>query len=164
MTRTVYCVVNTEERAKEVIETLKRSGLPNDSISVLLSDKRQLKNPVHEHSKTVPEGASSGAGTGALVGGALGGLAGFAALAVPGIGPILIAGPIAMAIGGAAVGTALGQLLGGMTEIPEEEVQQFAGKIKEGNIVILVQSSHPKELDKARRIFEEVSAKDTTPR
>jgi hypothetical protein len=162
MFKGAYCIVATEHQAEAVVEQLKNSGFSNQNISVLFPEKHETRDSTHRQDNKGPEGAAVGAGTGALLGGALGWLLGISTLAIPGVGPLIAAGPIVAAIGGAAIGTTLGGLLGGIIGlgIPEEEARRYEGKIREGNIMILVHSSRPEEIQKARRIFEAAGAQD----
>ncbi len=87
-----------------------------------------------------PEGAATGATAGGLLGGALGWLAGIGALAIPGVGPFVAAGPIMAALGGAAVGATAGGITGTLVGlgIPELEAKQYDEKIRGGNITDVV--------------------------
>jgi len=102
----VICIVASVTQAESIVDQLKAAGFSNNDISVLLPDKTGTRDFAHEKRTKAPEGATTGAGTGALLGGALGWLVGIGALAIPGIGPFVAAGPIAAALSGAAVGGA----------------------------------------------------------
>src|SRR5258705_11040171 len=116
----------------------------------------------HENATKAPEGAAAGAGTGVVLGGALGWLAGIGALAIPGVGPLIAAGPIMAALSGAAVGGAVGGITGALVGmgIPEYEAKRYEGKIKGGNILISVHSDNRDETKKAKEIFEQAGAKE----
>ena len=88
----------------------------------------------------LPEGATTGAGTGALLGGGLGWLVGIGALAIPGLGPFIAAGPIMAALAGAGVGGAVGGLTGALVGmgIPEYEAKRYEGRVKDGGILVSV--------------------------
>src|SRR5579871_3546549 len=94
--------------AKAGVDALKEAGFRSTDISALLPENDGTKDFAHEKHTKAPEGAATGAGTGAVVGGTLGWLAGIGALAVPGIGPLLAAGPIVAALAGVGVGGAIG--------------------------------------------------------
>src|SRR5262245_19852574 len=83
---------------ERAIEALKDAGYRNTDISVLFPQNSGTKDFAHEKNTKAPEGATTGAGTGAVVGGTLGWLAGIGALAIPGIGPYIAAGPIVAAL------------------------------------------------------------------
>src|SRR5664279_3536592 len=112
MNTSVFCTTKTVEQAENIVEELKGSGFLNDDISALLPDKRGTKDFAHEHNTKAPEGATTGGIAGLGVGAAVGWLAGIGALAIPGVGPFIAAGPIMAALGGAAVGTATGGVIG----------------------------------------------------
>ncbi|HEY5870519.1 MAG TPA: DUF1269 domain-containing protein, partial [Candidatus Tectomicrobia bacterium] len=89
-------------------------------------------------------------------------LVGIGALAIPGLGPFIAAGPIMAALSGAAAGAALGGLAGALIGlgIPEYEAKRYEGKIKEGNVLISVHTENSTERDRARNILEEAGAED----
>lgn len=162
MSQAVFCIARTEAQAISIVNRLKTAGFSNNDISVLLPDKTGTKDFAHEQHTKAPEGAAAGAGTGGLLGGAIGWLAGIGALAIPGLGPFIAAGPIMAALSGAAAGAALGGLAGmliGMG-IPEYEAKRYEGKIKEGNILISVHTDNNTERARARQIFDEAGAED----
>src|SRR5206468_4762230 len=100
------------------------------------------KDFAHEKHTKAPEGATTGAGTGAVVGGALGWLAGIGALAIPGLGPFIAAGPIMAALAGAGVGGTVGGVTGALIGlgIPEYEAKRYEGRITKGGILLSVHS------------------------
>src|SRR5450432_1252317 len=114
MKASVYCTAKTLAQAESIIDNLKAAGFSKNDISALLPDKRGTKDFAHEHNTKAPEGAATGAGTGGVLGGALGWLAGIGALAIPGAGPLIAAGPIMAAMAGVGVGGALGGITGGL--------------------------------------------------
>ena len=109
-----------------------------------------------------PRGAITGAGTGGVLGGALGWVVGIGALAIPGVGPFIAAGPIMAALGGAAIGATAGGIAGGLIGmgIPELEAKRYEGKVKAGNILISVHTDDSDEIDRAKEIFETAGAED----
>ena len=109
----VFCIAKTESQADNIVAELKRTGFSNNDISALFPDKRGTRDFAHEKNTKAPEGASAGAGAGGLLGGTLGWLAGIGALAIPGVGPLIAAGPIMAMLGGAAVGATVGGLTRG---------------------------------------------------
>ena len=162
MASAVYCIVSRYETALNAVARLKSAGFSNDDISVLLPDKAGTRDFAHEQHTKAPEGAAAGAGTGGILGGALGWLAGIGAIAIPGVGPFIAAGPIMAALGGAAVGAAAGGIAGALIGlgIPEFEAKRYEGKIRDGNILISVHSENADERKKAKDIFEAVGATD----
>lgn len=131
-------------------------------ISVLFPDKSGTRDFALEKGTKAPEGAVTGVSTGAVLGGALGWLAGIGALAIPGVGPFVAAGPIAAALSGAAVGGAVGGITGSLIGmgIPEFEAKRYEGKVKEGGVLLSVHTDSSQEVKRAKQIFEESGAED----
>src|ERR687884_393924 len=162
MAKAVFCIAHTEAAAIRIVEQLKAAGFSHTDISVLFPDTASTRDFAHEQHTKAPEGAATGAGTGGLLGGALGWLAGIGALAIPGLGPFIAAGPIMAALSGAAAGAALGGVTGALIGwgIPEYEAKRYEWKIREGNMLISVHTDDSTERDRAKRIFEEAGAED----
>lgn len=162
MNASVYCTTKTVDQAENIVLELKQAGFTSDDISALLPDKRGTKDFAHEHNTKAPEGATTGGVAGLGVGAALGWLAGIGALAIPGVGPFIAAGPIMAALGGAAVGTAAGGIIGGLVGlgIPEFEAKRYDAKIREGNILISVHTEDGKQKEVAKDIFKRNHADD----
>ncbi|WP_211745822.1 general stress protein [Paenibacillus sp. Marseille-Q4541] len=136
----VVGVFETEQEASRAIEQLQARGYRNNEISVITRSKDDMKAIESETGTKAPEGVAAGAATGGVLGGLAGLFAGIGALAIPGIGPILAAGPIAATLTGAAVGAGAGGLVGGLVGlgIPEHEAQEYEKNVDEGNILVLV--------------------------
>ena len=162
MSKAVFCIATSETQASQIVGRLKDSGFSNSEISILFPDKRGGKDLGHEKHTKAPEGAAVGAGSGALLGGALGWLAGIGALAIPGVGPFIAAGPIMAALGGAAVVGTAGGVTGALVGLgaPEYESKQFEGKLREGNILLSVHSENSDRLARAKQIFKDLNAQD----
>jgi hypothetical protein len=162
MAQAAFCLAKTELQALGIVEQLKVAGFSANDISVLFPDKTGTRDFAHEQHTKAPEGAATGAGTGGVLGGALGWLVGIGALAIPGLGPFIAAGPIMAALGGAAAGAALGGVTGALIGlgIPEYEAKRYEGKIQEGNVLISVHTENRDERARAKRIFEEAGAED----
>jgi len=162
MYKSVICLSDNEFQTNMIVEKLKGAGFSNNDISVLFPDKSGTKDFAHEQHTKAPEGAATGAGTGGVLGGALGWLVGIGALAIPGVGPFIAAGPIMAALAGAGVGAAVGGLTGALVGmgIPEYEAKRYEGKIKEGRILISVHSEDSDEVKRAKEIFERYGAHD----
>ena len=122
------------------------------------------KDFAHEKNTKAPEGAATGAGTGAVVGGTLGWLAGIGALAIPGVGPLIAAGPIVAALAGAGVGGTVGGLAGALVGmgIPEYEAKRYEGRVKEGGILLSVHCDSSDWTKKAKEILERTGADDVS--
>lgn len=162
MAKAVFCITRTEAQAVAIVDQLKAAGFSNNDVSVLLPDKSGTRDFAHEQHTKAPEGAATGAGTGGVLGGALGWLVGIGALAIPGLGPFIAAGPIMAALSGAAAGAALGGVTGALIGlgIPEYEAKQYEGKIQAGNILISVHTEDSTERARAKSIFERAGAED----
>jgi hypothetical protein len=162
MAKAVFCIASSILQAEQIVENLKMAGFSNNDISVLFPDTEGTKDFAHEKSTKAPEGAATGAGTGGVLGGVLGWLAGIGAIAIPGIGPFVAAGPIMALLGGAAVGAAVGGISGALIGmgIPEYEAKRYESKLKEGKILISVHSDNSDETDRAKEIFTNAGAED----
>lgn len=130
MKKAVMCIVGTSEKVELVVNRLHRAGFTTNDISVLFPDKTGTRDFAHEHSTKAPEGAIGGAGMGGVVGGTLGLLAGIGALAIPGLGPFIAAGPIMAALSGVGVGATVGGIAGALVGmgIPEIEAKRYEGR------------------------------------
>lgn len=162
MAHAVYCTLKSEAQASSVVNSLKTAGFTADDISVLMSNKSGTKDFAVDNQTKAPEGAATGAGTGMALGGALGWLTGIGALAIPGLGPFIAAGPIMAALSGAALGGALGGVTGALIGmgIPEYEAKRYEGKLKGGHALVSVHSENSAETARAKAIFEAAKAED----
>jgi len=160
--KSVFCISTSRQQADQIVGQLKSANFSNNDISVLFPDKGTTRDFAHEKHTKAPEGVATGAGAGGVVGGALGWVAGIGALAIPGVGPFIAAGPIIAALSGAAVGAAVGGIAGGLIGlgIPEIEAKRYEGKIKEGNILISVHTENSEEITQAKDIFAKAGAQD----
>jgi hypothetical protein len=160
--KSVFCIATSRNQAEQIIDRLKGVNFSHNDISVLFPDKETNRDFAHEKNTKAPEGAVTGAGTGGALGGALGWLVGIGALAIPGVGPFIAAGPIMAALGGAAIGAAAGGVAGGLIGmgIPELEAKRYEGKLKEGNMLISVHTENSDEISRAKDIFKALGAQD----
>jgi hypothetical protein len=160
--RAVMCIVQTRPQAEAIVTELQRAGFSNDDISVLLPDKRGTKDFAHEHHTKAPEGAVAGVGAGGLLGGTLGLLAGIGAIAIPGVGPLIAAGPVLAALSGAAAGATVGGIAGTLVGlgIPEIEAKRYEGKIVGGNILMSVHVETNEQKKRAEATFKAARAED----
>jgi hypothetical protein len=162
MKKAVMCIVQNQSQAEGIVGQLQSAGFSSNDISVLLPNKQGTKDFAHEHSTKAPEGAIAGAGAGGALGGTLGLLAGIGALAIPGLGPFIAAGPLLAALSGAAAGATVGGVTGALIGmgIPEIEAKRYEGKIKGGNILISVHTETSDQVKDAERIFKTAQAED----
>lgn len=162
MSKSVFCIATTYGQADRIVSRLQSAGFALSEISVLAPNTHGTHDVGHEKATKAPEAASIGAASGGLLGGTLGLLAGIGALAIPGLGPLIAAGPIMATLAGAGVGAATGGVTGGLVGlgIPEIEAKVYEGKLREGNYLISVHANDGDEADRAEKIFKENDAKD----
>jgi len=163
MKKSIFCLAPSATAADRILRHLKEAGFTADDISILFPDTSTSRDFALDAGTKAPEGASMGAGAGALLGGVLGWVAGIGALAIPGVGPLIAAGPIMAALSGAAVGGALGGITGVLVGlgIPEIEARRYEGKIREGdNVLVAVHVESGAEVERARAVFTEAHATD----
>jgi len=147
--KAVICIVKSEEQATDIVDDLKTAGFSNSDISALFPDKKGTRDFAHEQATKAPEGAAPGASAGGLLGGTLGWLAGIGTLAIPGVGPLIAAGPILALLNGAAVGAATGGLTGALVGygIPEEHARLYEEDIKNGRAVMGVRPRNDEDAE-----------------
>ena len=129
---------------------------------MLLPDSKSSRDFAHEKNTKAPEGTATGATAGGMVGGTLGLLAGIGALAIPGIGPFIAAGPIMGALAGLGVGGTVGGLIGALVGmgIPEYEAHRYEGRVKEGGVLLSVHCDSSEEVDRAKDLLKQTGAED----
>jgi hypothetical protein len=162
MKQSVIGIVHTRVEAETLVDCLKAARFLDNDISVLLPDKDGTQDFAHDNSTKAPEGAIAGVSTGGVVGGVLGILAGVGALAIPGIGPLIAAGPVLAGLSGAAVGATLGGVAGALVGmgIPEYEAKLYEGKVRDGNILIAAHCETNEQLKVAEDLFKHNKATD----
>jgi hypothetical protein len=158
----VFGIYPDQLTAEDAVDSLKDVGFRSTDISVLFPDNQGTKDFAHEKHTKAPEGAVTGGGSGAVIGGALGWLAGIGALAIPGAGPFIAAGPLMGMLGGIGVGTAIGGLTGALIGlgIPEYEARRYEGRIRRGGILLSVHCDDPDWAKRARNILHQTGAED----
>ncbi|PWT96157.1 MAG: hypothetical protein C5B53_10145 [Candidatus Melainabacteria bacterium] len=162
MKQAVICIVHTEEQADRIVEALRAAQFNADDVSMLLPNKNMSRDLGHETHSKGPEGVTTGVSVGAVLGGALGWLAGIGALAVPGLGPFIAAGPIMALLSGAAVGGSVGGVVGALVGLglPEYEAKQYEGKLRDGNILLSVHTEDSQSAKRVEDIFKDNGATD----
>ena len=160
--KSVYAIATSESQASRIVDTLLAAGFTTNDVSALFSDKDSTHEFSHEKHTKAPEGAVTGAVSGGVLGGGLGLLAGLGALAIPGVGPLIAAGPLLAALSGAAAGATVGGIAGGLIGmgIPEIEAKRYENRVAEGNILISVHAKSSEEVDRAKKILEDAGAED----
>ena len=160
----VFGIYRNRLEVEQAVDALRAEGFRSTDISVLFPENEGTKNFAHEKATKAPEGTAAGAGTGAVVGGTLGWLAGIGALAIPGLGPLIAAGPIVAALTGVGVGGAIGGISGALIGmgIPEYEAKRYEGRVKEGGLLLSVHSDNSDWTRKAKDILERTGADDVS--
>jgi len=160
----VFCIAKSHSQAEQIVDRLQAASFPTSEISILLPDTEGKHDIGHVKATKAPEGATTGAATGGVTGGVIGLLAGIGALAIPGVGPFIAAGPIMAALSGAAIGGATGGVVGGLIGlgIPEIEAKRYEEKLKTGNYLVAVHTHNSDEEKRAKEIFKNAGADDIT--
>jgi hypothetical protein len=160
--KAVFGIYKSSIQAEHAVDRLIAAGFANNDISVLLPDTQSSKEFAHEKSTKAPEGTTAGVTTGGVVGGVLGLLAGIGALAIPGLGPFIAAGPIMGALAGLGVGGAVGGLIGALVGmgIPEYEAKRYQGRLKEGGVLLSVHCDTSDEVARAKNLLKQTGAED----
>jgi hypothetical protein len=158
----VFGIYRTADEAERGVEVLISAGFANGDISVLLPDKRSTRDFAHEKATKAPEGTTTGATAGGVIGGTLGVLAGVGALAIPGIGPFIAAGPIMAGLAGLGVGGAVGGIVGALVGmgIPEYEAKRYEGQVKDGGSLLSVHCETSEEVTRAKNLLRGTGARD----
>jgi len=158
----VFGIYRDRRHAEQAVDALRAAGFRNSDVSVLLPDNVGTKHFAHEKNTKAPEGATTGAASGGVLGGALGWLAGIGALAIPGVGPFIAAGPIMGALAGAGVGGAVGGLVGALVGmgIPEYEAKRYEGRVRDGGVLLSVHADNSDWVKRAKDILRDTGADD----
>jgi hypothetical protein len=158
----VFGIYPDQLTAEDAVDTLKDADFRNTDISVLFPDNQGTKDFAHEKHTKAPEAAVTGGSSGAVIGGALGWLAGIGALAIPGAGLFIAAGPLMGMLGGIGVGSAIGGVTGALIGlgIPEYEAKRYEGRIKRGSILLSVHCDDPDWARRAKNILSQTGAED----
>jgi len=157
-----FGIYKTADLAETAVDRLLDGGFKSDDISVLLPDNQSSRDFAHEKNTKAPEGTAAGVTAGGAIGGTLGLLAGIGALAIPGIGPFIAAGPIMAALAGLGVGGAVGGLIGALVGlgIPEYEAKRYEGRVKAGGVPLSAHCGTPGQIARAKEILRETGAED----
>jgi hypothetical protein len=148
--------------AEQCVNALLSAGFRNDDISVLAPDQETTRQLATEKNTKTPEGATAGATTGGVIGGTIGLLAGIGALAIPGVGPLIAAGPIMGALAGLGAGAATGGIIGALVGLgmPEYEAKRYEGRVKNGGVLVSVHCDNSEWVDRAKDVLERNGAED----
>lgn len=158
----VFGIYPSPDQAERAVDTLIAAGFASSDISVLLPDTRSTKEFAHTKQTKAPEGTAAGVTTGGVIGGTLGVLAGVGALAIPGIGPFIAAGPIMAGLAGLGVGGAVGGLVGALVGmgIPEYEAKRYEGRVKGGGTLLSAHCDTSDQVSRAKDLLKSTGAED----
>src|SRR4051812_16277049 len=160
--RAVFGIYASPENAERAVNALVADGFLSQDVSVLMPDTESTRAFAHRKETKAPEGATAGATAGGIVGGTLGVLVALGALAIPGVGPLIAAGPLVAALAGVGAGGAVGGLLGALigAGIPEYEAKRYAGRVKDGGVLLSVHTVTDGEVLRAKEVLRETGAED----
>lgn len=160
----VFGILPSRDAVESTIVALRANGFRSADVSALIPSPETNKEFSHEASSKAPEGIAAGATTGAAIGTTLGWLAGVGAIAIPGIGPFIAAGPIMAALAGLGVGSAVGGITGGLIGfgLPEYEAKRYEGQVKAGGILLSVHCDDSDWCDRAEEVLKSCGAKDVS--
>src|SRR6201988_5222344 len=158
----VFGIYKSRAQAEQAVDRILAAGFSHNDISVLLPDTQSSKEFAHEKNTKAPEGTTTGVTTGGVLGGTLGLLAGIGALAIPGVGPLIAAGPIVASLAGMGVGGAVGGLIGALVGmgIPEYEAKRYEGRVKDGGVLLSVHCDTGDEISRAKDLLKATGAED----
>ena len=177
--KVVLGIFKTRQEVEKTIEALKNLGFKTSDMSALMPELSGSQEFGHTKSSKAPEGAATGgaatggaatggaatgASAGLVLGGTLGLLAGIGALAIPGIGPFIAAGPIMGALAGVGVGGTIGGVTGALIGLglPEYEAKRYEGSLKNGGILLSVHTNNVEEVSRAKECLIHCGAEDVS--
>jgi hypothetical protein len=157
-----FAIFPTRAAAESAVDRLVAAGFSNQDVSVLMADTDSAREFATEKNTKAPEGTTTGGVVGGAVGGTLGLLAGIGALAIPGVGPLIAAGPIMATLAGLGVGGAVGGLVGALVGlgIPEYEAKRYEGRVKDGGILVSVHCDTSDEISRAKDVLKQAGGED----
>lgn len=158
----VFGIYANRQAAEDAIGNLRSAGFRSTDVSLLLPENPGTKDLAHEKHTKAPEGAATGGFAGGIAGGVLGWLTGIGALMIPGLGPLIAAGPIVAALAGAGAVGALGGIVGALAGlgIPEYEARRYEGRIREGGVLLSVHCDNREWVKRAKQMLGETGAQD----
>jgi hypothetical protein len=158
----VLGIYTSRESVERATDTLIQSGFSASDISALLPENLGPRAIGTEKATKAPEGATTGAASGAVLGGGLGLLVGIGALAIPGLGPFIAAGPIMAALAGMGVGGTVGGFTGALVGmgIPEYEAKRYEGRMQKGGILLSIHCDTSDQIKRAKELLKSTGAED----
>jgi hypothetical protein len=160
----VFALFPNSVEAERAVDALMSVGFRSDDVSVLLPDNVSSKPLSTEKNTKAPEGTATGAATGGVLGGTLGLLAGIGAIAIPGVGPFIAAGPIMGALAGMGAGAATGGIIGALAGmgLPEYEAKRYEGRVKDGGVLLSVHCDNSEWVGRAKDLLKSVGGEDVS--
>jgi len=160
--RSLFGIYASADQAEKAVNALIEDGFVSQDVSVLMPDQRSTREFAHHKDTKAPEGVTAGATAGGVIGGTFGLLVGLGTLAIPGLGPLLAAGPIVAGLAGLGAGGTVGGLIGALVGmgIPEYEARRYEGRVRDGGILLSVHCQTPGEILRAREILTATGAAD----
>jgi len=158
----VFALFPNSVQAERAVDALVSAGFRSDDVSVLLPDNLSSKPLSTEKNTKVPEGTTTGVAAGGALGGTLGLLAGIGAIAIPGVGPFIAAGPIMGALAGMGAGAATGGIIGALVGLglPEYEAKRYEGRVKDGGVLLSAHCDNSQWVEKAKDILKLAGGED----
>src|ERR1700743_2567418 len=153
----MFGIYTSRQGGESAVQSRRDANFRSSDISVLapenLGDIRDIGTVKHTKA---PEGATAGGTSGAVLGGALGWLVGIGALAIPGVGPFLAAGPIMAALAGVGIGAAIGGVAGALVGfgVPEYEAKRYETRLGKGGILLSVHADNADWISRAKAVLE----------
>src|SRR5580765_1924305 len=158
----VFGIYSSVTQAELAVDALVADGFTNSDVSVLMADNQSSREFAHEKNTKAPEGTTTGVAAGGAIGGTLGLLAGIGAIAIPGVGPLIAAGPIMATLAGLGAGGAVGGVLGALTGLglPEYEAKRYEGRVKNGGVLLSVHCDTSEQISRAKVVLKDSGAED----
>jgi hypothetical protein len=158
----VFGIYPDRAAAEEAVDHLRNAGFRSTDISVLFADNQGTKDFAHEKNTKAPEGVTTGVVSGGIAGGVLGWLTGIGVLAIPGLGPLIAAGPIVAALAGAGALGTVGGIIGALAGmgIPEYEAKRYEGRIREGGVLLSVHCDSGDWVRRAKDVLQQTGAQE----
>jgi hypothetical protein len=162
MATSIFCLAQSDDIARSIVEELEVSGVRSNDVSVLFPDTTALTTFANERDIQVLKRTSVCASAGIALGGALAWLASIGSLTIPGIGPFIAAGPIGTALAGTTVGATIGGLAGALVGlgISKIEAKRYEDKIRMGGILVSAHALNRREINRVKSIFTVEGAED----
>jgi len=160
--RAAFGIYPDRSAVEEAITQFLRAGFRKTDVSALFPENPGSKDFGHEKTSKLPEGATLGGLTGGIIGGVLGWAIAMGWIAIPALNSLVSAGPILAALACGGAGGALGGIIGALAglAIPEYEAIRFAGRIREGGVLVSVHCDNRLWASRAKAILEDSGAQN----